>query len=266
MNVAFPALLVFLLLLPGFLFRNAFKRAERTTLDWKPFGQAVTASVLTAFFLNGLWYLLTLLVTRSGADFGVLLTLLLGDRSQNADAAIGKLTADPWHPFAFLGTLYVVSAAGCRALRHLVTRYQLDRRDSPIANLVRFNTPWYYLFTGYDQSPRPDGVYVSAVVNFDDGSYIYSGILVEYFLNDEGQLDRLVLTSAARRRLSEDAPEDDADDLDAGFYPIAGDYLVLRYSEMVTLNVSYIRIVQGDADVADDAEVDRDDRNEEGHA
>ncbi len=52
MNVAFSALLVFLLLLPGFLFRTYFKRAEKVVLDIKPFGQAAIDAFLAALVLD----------------------------------------------------------------------------------------------------------------------------------------------------------------------------------------------------------------------
>lgn len=41
MNVALPALIVFFLLLPGFIFRTNLKRVERTSLDFSPFRQVV---------------------------------------------------------------------------------------------------------------------------------------------------------------------------------------------------------------------------------
>jgi hypothetical protein len=44
MNIALPALVVFLLLLPEFIFRARFKLAERTSHDLKH--GAITASVL----------------------------------------------------------------------------------------------------------------------------------------------------------------------------------------------------------------------------
>jgi len=48
MNVALPALIVFFLLLPGFIFRTNLKRAERTSLDFSPFGQVVAEGILWA--------------------------------------------------------------------------------------------------------------------------------------------------------------------------------------------------------------------------
>lgn len=55
MNVALPALVVFLLLLPGFVLRTRLKRAERTSLDYSPFGQVVAEAVLWALVAHVIW-------------------------------------------------------------------------------------------------------------------------------------------------------------------------------------------------------------------
>ena len=52
MNVAFPTLILFLVLLPGFLLRNGLKRAERSSVDFSPFGQVVATAVLWAVFAH----------------------------------------------------------------------------------------------------------------------------------------------------------------------------------------------------------------------
>lgn len=55
MNVAFPTLILFLVLLPGFLLRNGLKRAERSSVDFSPFGQVVATAVLWAVFAHLAW-------------------------------------------------------------------------------------------------------------------------------------------------------------------------------------------------------------------
>ena len=253
MNVAFSALLVFLLLLPGFLFRTYFKRAEKVVLDIKPFGQAAIDAFLTALVLDLVWYALSSALTGARADFKALLTLVAGEKSSELEGAIAELARDPWHPGLFFASLYAFAIVAGFSLRRIVTRLKLDRRGAPLANLLRFDTPWYYLFTGYDRAAPPNGVAIGAVVSLGGIAYLYTGVLVEYFLDDQGQLNRLVLASAARRPLSEDAPEEsDASPsegsaaveasprADERFYPIEGDYFVLRYSEVLTLNVRYL--------------------------
>jgi len=257
-NVAFSALLVFLLLVPGFLFRTYFKRAEKVVLDVKPFGQAAIDAFLTALALDVAWYWIAYLVTGTRADFGALFALVAGEKSAELEHAIAELAADPWRPGLFFGTLYAFAIVCAFGPRRVVTRWRLDRRGAPLANFLRFDTPWYYLFTGYDRPTAPNGVAIGAVVSLGGVAYLYTGVLVEYFLDEQGQLNRLVLASAARRPLADDAPqpiEPSADwlEVEAGpddggaagaaderFYPIEGDYFVLRYSEVLTLNVRYL--------------------------
>jgi hypothetical protein len=45
MNVALPALIVFFLLLPGFIFRTNLKRAERTSLFVLRYSEAITLNI-----------------------------------------------------------------------------------------------------------------------------------------------------------------------------------------------------------------------------
>jgi len=242
-NVAFSALLVFLLLLPGFLFRTYFKRAEKVVLDIKPFGQAAIDAFLAALVLDLVWYWGAALLTSYRVNFNALLTLVAGDKSANFDGAIATVAADPWHPGVLFASLYAFAIVAGYGLRYAVTRWRLDRRGAPLANFLRFDTPWYYLFTGYDRPTPPDGVAIGAVVCLGSTAYLYTGVLIEYFLDDQGQLNRLVLASAARRPLSDDeaaSGDQDRPLIDERFYPIEGDYFVLRYSEVLTLNVRYL--------------------------
>lgn len=86
MNVALPALIVFFLLLPGFVFRTNLKQAERVSLDFSPFGQVVTEAILWALFVHFIWLTVSHLVF--GHDFAptVLMKLLSSAPSTQAEA------------------------------------------------------------------------------------------------------------------------------------------------------------------------------------
>ena len=58
MNIALPAVVVFVLLLPGFIARSRLKRIERLSVDYSPFGQVATEAVVWAGGLHVLWVLL----------------------------------------------------------------------------------------------------------------------------------------------------------------------------------------------------------------
>lgn len=89
----------------------------------------------------------------------------------------------------------------------------------------------------------PDGVYLSAVVSHSSKNYLYRGLVSDFTFDDDGTLDTIVLSGAHRRDLAEDeisAKEPSVvHDQDPRYYSIRGDYLILQYSRIVTLNLDY---------------------------
>jgi hypothetical protein len=75
---------------------------------------------------------------------------------------------------------------------------------------------------------------------------LYTGYLDEFFVDAEGQLDRLVLQEVMRRPIKADKEATNPGAwYDASrFYPVEGDYFVLRYNETITLNIQYIKLRQ----------------------
>lgn len=55
MNLALPAVVVFILMLPCFVARSRLKRTERRQLDYAPFGQIVTEALVWACLLHVAW-------------------------------------------------------------------------------------------------------------------------------------------------------------------------------------------------------------------
>lgn len=86
MNVALPALIVFFLLLPGFIFRTNLKRAERASLDFSPFGQLVAEGILWALALHFSWLSVSHFVFGHDFDPVVLLKLLSSAPIPQAEA------------------------------------------------------------------------------------------------------------------------------------------------------------------------------------
>jgi len=250
-NIAFPALLLFLFLLPGFLFRAAFRSLEGERVDGGPFASTSIKGVVYGLGLNLAAWQIVERLTKYTVHWEALLGLFLGDKTKGLDTAISLIAKDPTAHVLYFVLLYAGSAAAGYALRGLVSYYRLDQKGKPLARLFRSGTEWYYLFNGYDEPEQPFIVYVTAVVQLDE-PYLYIGIYENYFLKPDGELDRIILSGAARRKLS-------ADNLSPGlenpaFYPIEGEQFVLRYSEATTLNVSYWWAdLEGGQEVDDDA-------------
>ena len=96
MNIALPAFVAFLLLLPGFIFRSRFKLAERTSLDFSPFGRVAADAILWAIFAHLLWLSFSFILFSQQFEPAVMLKLLSSAQA-NQSEAISKVSKDfPW--------------------------------------------------------------------------------------------------------------------------------------------------------------------------
>jgi hypothetical protein len=246
MNVALPAFVVFIVLLPGFIARSRIKRIERLTLDYSPFGQVATEAIVWAGALHALWNWLTEVIFARVFHSNIALSLL----SSSADAQTNALKALAVHTSwvtTYFGTLIAFAYLGPMAIRLLITHCRLDRYDAQFSTMFRFSqAPWYYLLSGSDfaKDEIPDFIAVSAIVDVAGKPFLYTGVLDDYFIDQDGQLDRLILEEVQRRPIDSDKLPDDSGVLANRFYPIDGDYFVLRYSEAVTLNIEYIKLAK----------------------
>ena len=245
MNVAFPAIFIFCLLLPGFLFRQFYQRREVRSFEHSPFSTVALEAVLWAGLFN---FIACLLAYALGypVEIGDVVRLLIG-----GPASLSVLTPSlNWlnqHPL--ISTAYFALSSGLALLaafawRGLVSWRQWDRRDHWLCRFARGAAPWHYLFSGLDYAKpeEVDGAVISAIVEFKDAAYLYTGILCGYEVSDQGELDRLLLAQTQRRKLADDRSLDGSNADAVRFYPIAGDIFVLRYSEIKTLNVSYLSL------------------------
>lgn len=243
MNFALPALVVFALILPGFIARSRIKRIERQSLDYSPFGQIVTEALVWAALLHLIWCLALSWLTDYQCRPEIVFGLLGSDPGRQA-RALSALELQVPQVLAYLVSLVAFSYVAPSCLRELITKFRLDREGGGWwSGFLRFSgAPWYYLLTGADFSEDecPDCILISAVVNIAGSPYLYVGRLDAYFLAQDGQLDRLILTDVMRRPLDGEKSGDDGDG--SRFLPIEGDCFVLRYSETTTLNIEYVKL------------------------
>lgn len=234
MDVALPALVIFLLLFPGFVLRNQAKRSDRERLDYSPFGRIVTEGVTAAGVLHAIWLGATWLWLGRRADMQHLLGLFSAD-TQVQSAGIAHVAAQAGEIAIYLCSQLVSAWILGRMLRELVVRLHLDRADARMAWLFRFRqAPWYYLLSGLDarHGSIPDLVMLDAVIEEGGRPVTFAGSLADYFLDAEGRLERLVLEAVQR---GEAGP--------AGrFQRIGGDYFVLRYDQVLSLNLRYVTL------------------------
>ena len=74
-------------------------------------------------------------------------------------------------------------------------------------------------------------------------SFLYYGVLEDFYLASSGQLDRVVLSDAMRRPIELDKPLS-TDSSVARFYEIKGDRLILKYEDIKNINIEYLYIIE----------------------
>lgn len=220
------------------------------SLDYSPFGQVVTEAVGWSFVLHLLWVALTHLFMPLEVRPELVLKLFSADVGAQGKA-IEAVALEAWWVTLYFGSLFACAYVLPLGVRALIIRLRLDRVGSRFSGVMRFSgAPWYYLLSGadFDEGDVPDFIVVSAIVDVAGAPYLYMGVLEDYFLNEEGGLDRLILQQVMRRPLRCDKLPEEKDRNLARFYPIDGDYFVLRYSEAITLNVEYVKFESTIAD------------------
>ena len=267
MNIAFPALLIFLLLLPGILYRYSYARGPwgwENPTSIRTVSDEIAYSAIVAVGFHVSW-MLAASTLGFRVDLASLFAFLSGNFGKDSVLLQPSVRAITEHRAAVLSyflSLYASVAALGYGAHALVRWRQFDLRWS----MLRFENDWYYRLRGEvlgfgENEPSlhlPDGVYASAVVEQGTETYLYWGILEDWALDGEGDLDRLYLTVAHRRRLRDDRASETQDDADLGhgpderFYEIRGDALVLRYADVRTLNLDYfwVDVTEEDAPTA----------------
>lgn len=257
MNIAFPALLIALLILPGAIFRYAYARGSwgwTSPISFRSISDELAYSAVFAVGLHFLWQGVSRLFGYS-ADFYSLVALLSGSfgiHGERYERAIRSIADHPTAIAIYFLSLACGSAVAGRATHRLVRSTHLDLRTQ----IFRFKNEWHYLLTGEVLSFKEvslkqrevDGVYLSAVVDHSKDTYLYRGIVEDWSFDQDGRLETVSLSFTHRRLLSQDRsqahtePAGEEIPPDARYYKIHGDLFVLRYSEIKTLNLDYFSL------------------------
>jgi hypothetical protein len=257
MNFAFPALLVFLLVLPGIILRYSYARGPwgwASPTSMRRVSEELAYGVAFALVLHTVWLALA---RRLGfePDVAAMVLMLLGNFGQESQY-LGRVldSVAGYYPgiAGYLVSLYSAAAVAGNLGHRAVRRLGLDH----LTKTFRFDNYWFYMLTGEvldfrenaEDGREVDGVYCSAVVDHASGSYLYRGIVSDFTFDRDGALDTIVLMDAHRRQLTDDRAEDEPRPPvgpaapDERYYEIRGDFLVLRTSEFRTLNLDYFAV------------------------
>lgn len=241
MSLAIPTLTLIFLLAPGLMFRrgyfsNEFSqeyfKASFTDLLIATIFPGVLAHVLAYCAVVGHFYRIdpkTLAVLLSGTD----------DPSQ-IRAAFSLIYYNGFEILSYLLIVSVVSGILGYLFKAFIRSQKIDRSF----RLFRFKNEWHYLFTGEildfpgqaGKTEDVDMIYVDALVDCGEGSILYSGVLADYILGQNGGLDRIFLSDTRRRYLKKD------NGAESDYYEMPGNLFVIPYSKIINLHITYYTV------------------------
>lgn len=247
MNIAFPAVLIILLALPGVIFNRRRSvsgrfRSQRQILDeiFPSLGVACAAHlvwVLGCYLLSG--------QTGLFVDTEAVLLLAAGrtGAQQHSVEAIQAISDHPVAVFLYFSTLLVA----CYYAGSIYRRYLL-RQGGAVRALTMFSAEdesqarrfaeWAQVLPLDLPAESVACTTIVASVTVGSQSYLYAGMLKKVFWNETtGEPEWFQLSSTLRREIAADRTP--ADNNAERWYTVEGESFLIRFSEVDTLNLIY---------------------------
>jgi hypothetical protein len=239
LEIAIGGLVLFVLLLPGISFNKGYFSGEfsRNYISTDFFGLLVNT-----IFPSLILYLLAFPIIYFSFGYFYNIQVFLGVISSNDDlvkSSIQTLDKFKLEITSFQIIINILAYIIGKLSRDLILKYSLDTKTENF----KFDNIWHYLISArfleinnilINDSPEDvDLTFVDALVSIDGNTFIYTGILLDYQLGKDGTLDLLIISKAQRKMVTGN---------NSGTYKdISGNYLVLKYSDLLNLNFSFIQ-------------------------
>ncbi len=239
MEIAISSIVIIVLLLPGISFNKGFysSKFSRQYLTNDFFSLLINTLLPSiAFYL--LAFPIIYFIFDYYYDFKILLGLVSSNDTlvENSIILIEKFIIQI---FCFQFSINIIAFIIGICSRNLILKHSLDTKFP----ILRFNNIWHYFISGrfleYNnilQNDTPEDVdltFVDALININDQTFIYTGILIDYELGKDGSLELITITQVQRKLVTGN---------DNGNYKdIRGNYLILKYSDLVNLNFTFIQ-------------------------
>jgi len=237
-NIAITTIILAILLLPGIVFRRFYYTEEFSKqYQRKNFFELFFSSLIPSLLFHSIWFFVIQAFGYS-IDFEVIGYLF----SKNSDLAYSNI--DKFFPQIILYHLSIILFAVFVGFfsKKIIRNNRIDRR----IKFFRFSNSWHYLFSGeFFDFPRAafniredvdeiEYFYVDVVVDTNYGTLLYEGFLVDYELDDLGELDYISIKETQRRLLKDDNSSDK--------YDIPGHIIIIPYSSIKNINLTFLKL------------------------
>lgn len=247
MNLALPAVIVTLALLPGAVFLNTYlsSRFSKRVFGIGPLSEIGTIFVFAipidvgALWLCKHWFPIP-------DTMPALFSMLAGQNTKDSADLVAKAFGGRWPLYGILYIALIVLAMGMGILlRRIVWALRLDTRFT----VLRIRHAWFYTLFGRQANRSPYAwPILDVLVNNPEGSRLYRGWLEEFELDESGCVRELTLFYAKRwSRTLQPGLEPKLEPKTAGkggapseWITIPGDAFILIGKNILSINVTYV--------------------------
>ena len=256
MNFAFSSLLILLILVPGLIFFRFYYSEEFSKEYFKtsPF-EVISTSLIPSVVFHLIGGAVSSWTTGYSIDLQTVGFLLIGtNESALIKDSITNIQDNVYLIVKYNLLLWGFAGIAGKASRTIIRRSGLDRKQK----LFRFRNRWHYILTGellqfprvpMEETDLPDFTFIDALVETQEGTIIYKGILADYDLTGSGDgLETIYLIHVERRYLSKDRGDwrYRYRNKKITYYEMPGELFILKYDEIVNLNVTYYALQDED--------------------
>lgn len=234
MNIAFPTFFILCLIFPGYILLKSLSKKENTSVEH----YGLDSSFVQALIISILIHLLSLFVVKK-IGYNVIIEICIKILT-GKDLSTTELTiiSESSLQIALYFIIVFISSFLLGKLIQKIFLLIFPYKES----FLSFDTPWFYELRGMiSKDKKADITKVSCLVNLNEGSYLYYGILQQFYLNKDGSLDRIIIEEAMRRKIENDeaSATDGETSVDDRYYRIKGDKIILKYSDIKNINLEY---------------------------
>ncbi|MFN8437411.1 MAG: hypothetical protein U0V72_07170 [Cytophagales bacterium] len=242
MNIAFTTILLFIILAPGFIARNAYNSSKLSVNDSnRNLVNDLTWSIIPSITLHTMFIAVIQNTSNYFIDFQQLGNLILGVTTLNkAEESFKQLGVFKYSIFFYNLILFSFSFAIGYGFRELVRKLKLDRS----IRYLRFSNKWHYIFTGecldFEDVPDRYEEITDKIINIlckvNGENILYSGEYFNYYIDSKGDLEAVHLRNPIRRYLKND------NSTEQDYYIIPSRYLVIPNSDIININFRYFSL------------------------
>jgi hypothetical protein len=251
MNLALTTIIVLLLASPGFIARSSYYKQK--------FNKQAIPKSMTEDVVRGLLYAMPIHLAvvfvwehihhrwwiGRDIDFETVFRILSGDYGSDGrlyKPIVSSLYSNIHLILSYFAAVIGFAFFGGHWLRNCVWKYQWDVRFPAVFG---YRSDWLYFLFGRGEAPRGIQIlpYADVIVEHpgqNKGTRIYRGVVLDFITDEDGKLTDLVLIETRRGKFEKQPDEKDR------FYweVIPGDYFIIKYEQVLNLNMTYEQITE----------------------